>query len=83
MAVLKQAEQVAIVACSNGQSRQNEGLIINLINQLNEMGVEVVCSPYLYATEDVFNGLAKEKGEALMTFYKDEKIQGDFRYFWW
>lgn len=78
MAILKQGDKVAIVACSNGQSKQSEVVITELISQLNEMGVEVVCSPYLYAVEDVFNGTAKEKGEALMCFYKDQSVKAIF-----
>lgn len=75
MAVLKQGDKAALVACSNGQSRQNEGMIAELISSLKEMGLEVVCSPYLYADENVFNGSAQEKGEALMAFYKDEDVK--------
>nr|WP_302597114.1 S66 peptidase family protein [uncultured Cellulosilyticum sp.] len=78
MALLKQGDKVALVACSNGQNKQNEGMIAQLISTLNEMGVEAVCSPYLYADEDVFNGTAQEKGEALMSFYKDEDIKAIF-----
>lgn len=78
MAVLKQGDKVALVACSNGQSRQNEEMIKVLISNLNEIGLDVVCSPYLYASENVFNGLAKEKGEALMSFYKDEDVKAIF-----
>lgn len=78
MAVLKQNDKVALVACSNGMSKQSGDIIKVLIAHLNEMGVEVVCSPYLYAEEDVFNGSAKEKGEALMAFYEDESIKAIF-----
>lgn len=78
MAVLKQGDKVGLVACSNGQSRQNEGMMAQLISNLKEMGLEVVCSPYLYANENVFNGSAKEKGEALMSLYKDEDVKAIF-----
>lgn len=75
MAQLKQGDTVALVACSNGRSKQEEHKINELIEALEEMGLNVVCSPYLYALEDVFNGKAKEKAKVLMDFYKDDSIK--------
>ena len=35
-------------------------------------------SDYIYEKESIFNGIAKERANALMSFYKDAEIKGIF-----
>lgn len=78
MELLKQGDKVALVACSNGLSKQSKEVVERLINELSFMGLEVVWSPYLYAVEDVFSASAKEKAKVLMDFYKDQSVKAIF-----
>lgn len=70
--------KVALVCCSNGLSLQNENTINSLYNTLRNIGLEVELSPYLYANHSVFSGIAKERAEILMHYYKDPSIKGIF-----
>lgn len=78
MELLKQGDKVALVACSNGLSKQSKAVIEELINELKAMGLEVVCSPYLHAVEDVFSATAQEKAKVLMDFYKAQSVKAIF-----
>ena len=65
---------VGIVCCSNGQKRTNENDIKVLENTLQEIGVRPVFSDYIYESDGVSSGSAKERAKALMDFYKDDEI---------
>lgn len=67
-------KKVAIVCCSNGQKRANENDINALENTLKNIGVEPVFSDYIYETEGVSCGGAKERAQTLMDFYMDDEI---------
>lgn len=67
-------KKVGIVCCSNGQKRANEKDIKVLENTLKSIGVEPVFSDYIYETEGVSCGGAKERAQALMKFYLDDEI---------
>lgn len=78
--LLAKGDKVAFVCCSNGQSRRNEEIIKQLETVLQQAGLTVVCSPYLYEKENdfVFSGTGKERAESLMQFYQDDAIRAIF-----
>ncbi len=67
-------KKVGIVCCSNGQKRVNENDIKILVNTLQNIGVEAVFSDYIYESEGVSCGSAKERAQALMKLYQDDEI---------
>lgn len=67
-------KKVALVSCSNGLPAQGEPQIRQLIHCLEEMGVEPVQSPYLYAIDSVEAGTARQRAEILMEYYRDPEI---------
>lgn len=67
-------KKVGIVCCSNGQKRANENDIKVLGKTLQDIGVEVVFSEYIYERDGVSCGSAKERAQALMDFYLDDEI---------
>ncbi|MDE6851485.1 MAG: LD-carboxypeptidase [Lachnospiraceae bacterium] len=76
--LLAEGDQVALVCCSNGQRRQNEGLIKQLEEVLQQAGLLPVSSPFLYEKDSVFSGTGKERAEILMQFYQENTIQAVF-----
>lgn len=76
--MLKSNDKVALVACSNGLKRDSEKDIEFLSRTLQDIGLNLAFSNYIYAKESVFNASAKERGEALMNFYMDEAIRAIF-----
>lgn len=76
--LLETGNKVALVCCSNGQSRRNEGNIRQLENVLQQAGLTVVYSPYLYEKDSVFSGTGRERAESLMQFYQDDSIRAIF-----
>lgn len=81
---LVKGDSVAIVVNSNGLNKSKEQEVNQLIDLLNNMGLQVKCSPYLYnRKENIFSGNDIEKAEVLMNFYKDNDIKAIFDIFWW
>lgn len=76
--MLKIGDKVAIVGCSNAQSISNKDKIENLIETLKKIGLQPVCSAYIYENYSVFSGEGFERAKALMEFYKDLKIKAIF-----
>lgn len=73
--MLKKGDKIAIVGCSNGQHKSYKEKNELLINKLEEMGLKVCVSDYLYETDTYFSGSPIEKANALMNFFKDEEIK--------
>lgn len=67
-------DKVGIVCCSNGQKKEYKADIDKLDFTLKNMGLIPVYSPHIYEEKGVFSGSAKQRGEALMSFYKAEDI---------
>lgn len=67
-------KKVGIVCCSNGQKRANENDIKVLEKTVQDIGVEVVFSEYIYERDGVSCGSAKERAQALMDFYLNDEI---------
>lgn len=78
MAILKSGEKVGLICLSNGLSRQMEDDINKLCEVLQKIGLQPVCSPYLYKEESVFSAEAKQRAKILMDFYKADDIKAIF-----
>lgn len=76
--MIKSGDKIGIVCCSNGQKREDCEKIKCLENTLLAIGLKPVFSDYIYASENVFGGTAKERGQALMSFYTDDAVKGIF-----
>lgn len=76
--ILQKNSKVGIVCCSNGQLPSYKEDIESLEKALLDMGLIPVFSEFIYATDSVFSGTAKERAKALMDFYKDNEIQAIF-----
>lgn len=78
MSLLQKGDKVGIVACSNGQSLLNTERINELLEILKSMDLIPICSDYIYAKNSIFNGSAKNKGDAFMSLYKNNEIKAIF-----
>lgn len=78
MAVLRSGEKVALMCLSNGLSRQMEDDINKLCRVLEKLGLQPVCSPYLYRKESVFSAEAKQRAKVLMDFYEADDVRAIF-----
>ena len=71
-------DKVAIVGCSNAQLKTAKPNIDKLVEVLKSIGLQSVCSDYIYEKYSVFSGTGKERAEALMKFYLDDSIKAIF-----
>ena len=71
-------DKVAIVGCSNAQLKTAKPNIDKLVEVLKSMGLQPVCSDYIYEKYSVFSGTGKERAESLMKFYLDDSIKAIF-----
>ena len=78
MYLLKKGDHIGIVACSNGQPLTNKPKIDLLIENLKNLGLDTICSEYIYEVNSPFNGSPEEKGKAFMNLYKNNKIKAIF-----
>ena len=76
--MFKCGDKIGIVCCSNGQKTTYAEKIKRLENTLINIGLQPVFSDYIYEKESIFSGIAKERANALMNFYKDDEIKGIF-----
>ena len=67
-------KKFALVCCSNGLPMQAQQQICQLMECFQEMGIEPVLSPCLYATDSVEAGTAYQRAEILMKYYQDPEI---------
>ncbi len=75
---MKVGDKVGIVCCSNGQTKENEERLKVLAETLEHIGLVPIFSEYIYETESVFSGTARQRAGALMDFYGDGEIKGIF-----
>lgn len=68
-------DTIGLVACSNGLSISQTDNINNLINTLNNLGLKVKLSPFIFAKNSIFNGSPKEKAEALENMFLDSTVK--------
>lgn len=76
--MLKYGDKIGIVCCSDGQKHYYAEKLKCLETTLRNMGLQPVFSNYIYEKENIFCGTAKERGDALMEFYKDDLIKSIF-----
>lgn len=76
--MFKLGDQIALVANSNGLNPSQQLEIEALIQVLNNWGLTVKVSPYLYANPEQVSVSAKKRADILMTYMKDSSIQGIF-----
>lgn len=76
--MLQSGDKIGIVCCSNGQKQTYREKIKCLEETFRSMGIHPVFSDYIYESEDVFSGTAKERAHALMQLYRDDEIKGIF-----
>ena len=71
-------DKVAIVGCSNAQLKTTRPKIDKLVEVLESIGLQPICSDYIYEKYSVFSGSGKERADALMKFYLDDSIKAIF-----
>ena len=76
--MLKEKDTIALVACSNGLSKNKKDRLDELVKLLSNIGLNVKLSPYIYAKNNCFSGTAKERGEYLMELFKDKEVKAIF-----
>ena len=67
-------KKVAIVACSNGQSREYENQNIELVRFFENHSIDVVQSTCIYEKKGIFPGTIAERAEELMKMFSDESV---------
>lgn len=75
---MQTGSKIGIVCCSNGFDPKQKTVIDTLVMILEKSGFVPQLSPYLYADEHGFSGTAKQRAEALMSFYEDDSIEEIF-----
>lgn len=75
---MQKGDKAAIVCCSNGQKPCYEEKLKKLADTLSGLGLLPVFSDYIYEREDVSCGTAQERGQALMSFYRDGSVKAIF-----
>lgn len=78
MSLLKSGDTVALVGCSNGLSTEMTETIERLKALLESWELVVVMSPHLYAKQDVFAASGRDRAEALMACYENDKVSAIF-----
>ena len=78
MSILNKNDKISIVACSNGQPLTNKPQIELLIKNLKNLGLDTICSDYIYEINSPFNGSAEDKGKAFMSLYKNNEVKAIF-----
>ena len=71
---MKRYRKAGIVACSNGLPLNAESEMEQLKTVLQQQGIAAVFSNYIYASDGVRSGTAKQRADALMEFYLDHSI---------
>lgn len=71
-------DKIALVCCSNGQSQDQKAIIDNLNKILTDIGLIPCLSKYIYQTDSVYSGTAKQRAEELMQFYRADDIKAIF-----
>lgn len=78
MKLLNCGDKVGIVACSNGLDESNRIKMKELETTLNCLGLKTIFSDKIYRKVSVFSGIAEERAEVLMKFFKDSSIKSIF-----
>lgn len=76
--MLKIGDKVGIVGCSNAQLLSYKTKIEKLLNVITNMGLNPVCSDFIFEKYSVFSGKPEERANALLKFYADNEIKAIF-----
>ena len=76
--MLKIRDKVGIVCCSNAQQSSYKIKIDALLYTLKIVGLQPICSEFIYEKCPPFSGTGKERATALMNFYTDKTIKAIF-----
>lgn len=75
---MKPLSKAGITACSNGLPLTSKEQINDLSDILMKMGLVPVISPCIFENSEGYSSGAKERGEALMEFYRQNGIDAVF-----
>lgn len=75
---MNRLRKVALVCCSNGISSARKDETKALRNILEQNGIQVYESPYLYSESSVFSACAKDRAAVLNDFAKDRSFDAVF-----
>lgn len=76
--MLKIEDYVGIAACSDARRESERKDIESLCKVLNNKGLNIVMSDFVYSKEGIFSGNANERANALMKMYSDKRIKAIF-----
>ena len=76
--IMNIGDKIALVCCSNGQSPEQKSIIENLEKALLDIGLAPIFSKYIYQTDSVYSGTAKQRADELMRLYRSEDIKAIF-----
>ena len=71
-------KKIGITACSNGISTSRKKNVENLIKFLRGLSFDPILSEYIYTKDNIFQGTAKQRADALMSFYVNDDIRDIF-----
>lgn len=67
-----------LICCSDGISPEQAENTQRLIRTLDHCGIKAIPGPYLYQTDSVFSGTARERADQFMRFWKDDTVNAVF-----
>ena len=76
--MLKIDDYIGIVACSNGLNENMSEKLELLYKKIENLGLKVKKSPFIFAKEACFSGTGKERAIILNEFFRDDSIKAIF-----
>lgn len=76
--MLNKGDEIGIVGCSNGQLKSYKEKIDLLLEKIREIGLNPVCSDFIYEEDSYFSATGKMRAKALMEMYENDNIKGIF-----
>lgn len=76
--MLKKDDYIGIVACSNGLNENMSEKLELLYKKIENLGLKVKKSPFIFAKEACFSGTGKERAIILNEFFRDDSIKAIF-----
>lgn len=76
--MLKKDDYIGIVACSNGLNENMSEKLELLYKKIENLGLKVKKSPFIFAKEACFSGTGKERSIILNEFFRDDSIKAIF-----
>lgn len=73
--MLKKDDYIGIVACSNGLNENMSEKLELLYKKIENLGLKVKKSPFIFAKEACFSGTGKERAIILNEFFRDDSIK--------